>query len=124
MNADPAGRGARHPDDREVTDRIGPLRYVVEGEARRVLADVRIAADPRRLAEGWERRFVADPARAAEAIQLYRAVGYETVADSVRPEDLGGDCGDCLLVAQLHLVTIYTRPAQPGVVPAGEDKPS
>ncbi len=91
---------------------LGPLRVVVEGEARRVLSDAQIAADPERLAQGWERRFIADEVRVAEMVQLYRELGYETVVDPIRPADVDEDCGDCRLVAQLRLKMIYTRPGR------------
>lgn len=91
---------------------LAPLRVVVEGEARRALSDAQIAADPGRLAQGWERRFIADEARVAEAVRLYQELGYETAVDPIRPADVDEDCGDCRLIAQLRLKTIYTRPGR------------
>ena len=67
------------------------------------------APDPRRVAEGWERRFVADEARAAEMMRLYEELGFETVADPIRTEDVSDACGDCRLVAALRFKMIYTR---------------
>lgn len=90
----------------ELARSLGPL---VEHEARRVLSERVLEGDPRRLAEGWERRFMADGRRAEEAIALYEELGYEVCADPVRREDLGDDCDDCQLVALLKFVTIYTR---------------
>ena len=41
-----------------------PLRSIALGEARRVLSDAQIEANPARLAEGWVRRFISDGPRA------------------------------------------------------------
>ena len=57
--------------------------------------------------EGWERRFVAFGERAEEAIQLYRDLGFEVVADPVQPDDMAAECTDCQLVTLFR--TIYTR---------------
>jgi hypothetical protein len=73
--------------------------------------EARFAPDPKRLAEGWERRFVAEATRAAEMAELYRSLGYEVAADPVRPEDVGEECGECRLVAALRFTVIYTRRA-------------
>jgi hypothetical protein len=96
-----------------------PLRVVVEAEARRVLSDSQMAADPERLAQGWERRFIADDARMAEMVRLYQELGYETAVDPIRPGDVGEECGECQLVAQRRLKMIYTRPG-PQREPSGE----
>ena len=98
-----AGAGRRH---------LGSLRVVVEGEARRALSDSLFAPDPERVAQGWQRRFIADGARVAEMVRLYHELGYETVVDPIRPSDMGEDCGDCRLAAQLQFMMIYTRPAR------------
>ena len=113
MSAEPDAPESRHPDARARAPLLGPLRVVVEGEARRVLSDLQIAPDPERLAQGWERRFIADEVRVAEMVDLYRELGYETVVDPIRPADVDEDCGDCRLVAQLRLKMIYTRPRRP-----------
>lgn len=86
--------------------RLGPL---VALEAHRLVSEAAIRPDPRRLAEGWERRFIADGRRAEEAVDLYRELGYEVVADPVRPEDLAGECEACRIVAMLSFKSIYTR---------------
>ncbi|MEK7667286.1 MAG: hypothetical protein AAB409_01410 [Gemmatimonadota bacterium] len=86
--------------------RLSPL---VEAEARRVLSEAQLAADPARVAEGWERRFIADGARAEEAIRLYEELGYEVCADPLEAGDLTGDCDDCQLLMLLGFQTIYTR---------------
>lgn len=103
--------GSAAPDDPRPPDpsELAPLRFVVEGEARRVLSDAQVAPDPRRVAEGWERRFIADETRAAEMMRLYQELGFETAADPIRSEDVGDDCGDCRLVAALRFKMIYTR---------------
>lgn len=81
-------------------------------EAHRARAAEHGAADPARLADGWERRCVADGVRAAELLELYKELGFEVVADPVAGTDIGGeDCGDCQLVAMLRFRVIYTRRA-------------
>jgi hypothetical protein len=71
---------------------LSAFRVVVEAEARRVLSDSQMAADPERLTQGWERRFIADDARVAEMVRLYQELGYETVVDPIRPGDVGEEC--------------------------------
>ena len=68
-----------------------------------------LAADPDRLAQGWEPRFVADEARAQEMARLYRELGYETAVDSVGVRAVRSDCGECPLVTLGLLKLIYTR---------------
>ncbi|OGF22408.1 MAG: hypothetical protein A2V63_10090 [Candidatus Eisenbacteria bacterium RBG_19FT_COMBO_70_11] len=87
----------------------GPLGFIVAGEAQRVLSDAQIEADPARVAEGWERRFVADGARAEEMIALYRELGFEVVADPIRPDHIGDQCESCQLLIRLQFKMIYTR---------------
>ncbi len=88
--------------------RLDALRAIAESEALRALGQQRVRANPERLAAGWERRFVTDATRAAEAVALYQAMGYEVVADPVRPDELGDDCDACALATLFR--TIYTRP--------------
>jgi hypothetical protein len=88
---------------------VRQLGFLVEAEARRALSEAQLEGDPRRIADGWERRFIADRPRAEEAIELYAGMGYEVCADPIMPEELADDCEDCLLVARLRFVTIYTR---------------
>ena len=85
------------------------IRFVVGGEARRALAEAQVEADPARLADGWERRFVADGARCDEMMRLYEELGYEVVADPIRPEQLAGACEDCRLLMGRRFRMIYTR---------------
>lgn len=92
-----------------MTDLPERLGFVVEAEARRVLAEADLRPDPELVAEGWERRFIADEKRAAEATTLYQQLGFEVCARPVRPEELGDDCEDCQLLVRLKFTTIYTR---------------
>jgi hypothetical protein len=103
--------GADHADgaDGAAAGVVKRLGRIVESEARRALEEAQVPANPARIAAGWERRFLADTARAAEAVTLYGALGYETVADPLRQEDLTGDCDDCQLVMLLQYRMIYTR---------------
>lgn len=90
-------------------DPVRPLGAIVESEARRLLNEAQLRADPALTAEGWERRFIADAARATEVAELYRAMGLEVRVEPVRALELGEDCESCELVAQLAFKTIYTR---------------
>jgi hypothetical protein len=72
-------------------------------------------ADPKRVAQGWERRFVTEGSRAGEMMSLYRELGYEVCADPVEPRELDQGCRGCALVAALRFRTIYTR--RPGAGP-------
>ncbi len=87
----------------------GPLSRLVEEEAKRVLSEAQLTADPVLIAEGWERRFVTDGRRAAEAAELYEELGYEVRAETVRREELENECEDCQLVLLMQFKTIYTR---------------
>lgn len=86
-----------------------PLSRLVEEEARRVLSEAQLTADPVLIAEGWERRFVTDRRRAAEAVELYEELGYEVRTERVRREELESECEDCQLVLLMQFKTIYTR---------------
>lgn len=112
MRGEPNPRESPRPDVGGGEPPPGPLRFVVEAEARRVLSDSQLAPDPERLAEGWERRFIADDVRVAEMVRLYQELGYETIVDPIRPADVGQDCGDCGLVAARRLKMICTRPGR------------
>jgi hypothetical protein len=93
---------------------VAPLGRLVRHEAHRLLSEARLAPDPARVADGWERRFVADGSRCDEAMALYRQLGYEVCADPLAPEDLAGECEDCQLVMLLQFKTIYTRARRGG----------
>lgn len=71
--------------------------------------DLNFEADPRLVAEGWERRFMADNQRASEAVELYSSLGYEVRAESISPDELSDECADCQLVICHTYVMIYTR---------------
>jgi len=86
-----------------------PLSRMVEEEARRVLSEAELTADPALVADGWERRFVTDGRRAREVIDLYKELGYEVRAEPVRAEELENDCEDCQLIVLMQFKTIYTR---------------
>ncbi len=86
-----------------------PLSRLVEEEAKRVLSEAQLTADPVLIAEGWERRFVTDGRRAAEVVELYEELGYEVRAETVRREELENECEDCQLVLLMQFRTIYTR---------------
>lgn len=86
-----------------------PLSRLVEEEARRVLSETQLEADPVLVAEGWERRFVTDARRAEEVTELYEDLGYEVRAEPVRPEELENECEDCQLILLMQFKTIYTR---------------
>ena len=100
---------ARSRPEPGATDPVAPLGRLVRHEAGRLLSESRIAPDPGRLADGWERRFIAEGARCEEAMALYRELGFEVVADPLPPEALAGECEDCQLVMALRFRTIYTR---------------
>lgn len=93
----------------DAAQRAEALKHIVEAEARRILSDAELRADPQRVADGWERRFVTDAHRADEVIALYESLGFEVCADPLRPDELGPGCDDCALVAVLRFRTIYTR---------------
>jgi hypothetical protein len=78
------------------------------------LPDFERPPDPRLTAEGWERRFMADGERLAEYLELYTSLGYEVRTETVRPEEISDQCGDCRLIICRLFVTLYTRrPAAP-----------
>lgn len=104
----------RAGEDREADG----LRFVVQGEARRLLSEEQIEANPARLAEGWERRFIADGARAEEMMRLYRELGFEVLAEPIEPEHVTDECEACWLVRRLHFQMIYTRKREPPARPA------
>jgi hypothetical protein len=99
------GRSSRRPET--------PLASIVREEASRAQAQAQIAADPARLAAGWERRFVVEARRAAEYVDLYESLGFEVAADPVRREQVADDCDDCRIALLLEFRTIYTRPRGP-----------
>ena len=81
----------------------------MEREAKRVLSEKQLQADPELVSEGWERRFVADARRAEETMELYEQLGFEVRAEPAQAEELGDDCDGCQLFLLLQFKTIYTR---------------
>lgn len=71
--------------------------------------DIEFPADPKLVAEGWQRRFMADPARVEESTRLYTDLGFEVRAKAIDPTELSELCGDCRLATCKAYVTIYTR---------------
>jgi hypothetical protein len=95
-----AGRGAAQRRRSAPPSAAGAARRPGRGDA---------VPDPARIADGWTLRFVADRARADEVIRLYRELGFEVVADPMRPKNVSPRCGDCRLVTALQFQMIYTR---------------
>jgi hypothetical protein len=98
---------ADSPDKRSELDALASM---VRSEGHRVLSEEALSADPARIADGWERRFIADGKRAEEAVELYKSLGFDVVADPVKADPHDTDCADCQVVMALQFKTIYTRP--------------
>jgi len=95
-------QSSRSPEER--------LLALVRAEEKRVLSEAQLAADPARLAEGWERRFVIERPRVAELIRLYEASGYEAVADPLRAAASSEEgCAECPVAGALEFCMVYTR---------------
>ena len=88
---------------------VRQLGMFVEREAKRVLSEQQLQADPELVSEGWERRFVADARRAEEAMELYEQLGFEVRAEPAQTEELPDDCVDCQLLLMFQFKTVYTR---------------
>ena len=87
----------------------GPLEALVRAEAARVAAEARVRSDPSRLAEGWQRRFMVEARRTDEYVRVYEALGFETLVEPVRPDQVDADCGDCRVLLFSEFRLIYTR---------------
>ena len=85
------------------------LGFIVEQEARRILAEEQLKPNPALAAEGWQRRFIADARQTKEAITLYTELGFEVHTEPLRAEEMGDECEDCQVLALLQFQTIYTR---------------
>ena len=57
---------------------------------------------------GWHRRYVGGPPRLDEQIALYRSLGHEVRVESLSPEEIREECGDCALALSFFKV-VYTR---------------
>ena len=73
------------------------------------LPDRERPANPKLVAEGWERRFMADGRRLNEYVELYTALGFEVHTEMIQPEEIGPECTDCRLIICRQFVTLYTR---------------
>ncbi len=89
--------------------KIVKIDALLTRSSRRSLSEAQLQPDPALVADGWERRFTADSQRAAEAIELYTKLGYEVRVESLRPEEITGECEGCHSLATLEFKTIYTR---------------
>ncbi|MEJ2343436.1 MAG: hypothetical protein P8Y10_14710 [Gemmatimonadales bacterium] len=58
--------------------------------------------------EGWIRRFVGGPPRLLEIREVYETLGHEVRLETLSPEELAEECGDCRLALELFRV-VYTR---------------
>jgi hypothetical protein len=62
---------------------------------------------------GWLRRFVGGPPRLQEFVTLYESLGYEVHLEPQPADELGEECGDCILALVIFRV-VYTRPKPKG----------
>ena len=58
--------------------------------------------------EGWIRRFVGGPPRLLEVREVYEMLGHEVRLETLSPEELAKECGDCRLALELFRV-VFTR---------------
>jgi len=89
----------------------GGIDFGADQSVERYLRE-EFSADPKLIAEGWERRFTASANRVNEYIDLYSGMGYDVRAEPIRPEEVDPDCGDCGLILHRLIVTLYTRKRQ------------
>ena len=94
------------PEHDDTARRLGK---VVQGEARRRLAERQLRPDPELIAKGWQQRFTADLQRTEEAVELYRDLGFEVHTEPVQFSEEWEDCQDCMLLMQMGFKVIYTR---------------
>lgn len=97
----------RRPDESKQSARR--LGFVVQQEAQRILSEAQLQPDPELAAAGWERRFTADGRRAQEMVELYTQLGYEVHLEPVQADAFEDECEQCVVLALLEFVTIYTR---------------
>jgi hypothetical protein len=95
----------------KVQENCPPENLAAPDEMGQILIspDIEFPADPKLVAEGWQRRFMADPSRVEESTRLYADLGFEVRAEAIDPGELSELCGDCRLATCLAYVTIYTR---------------
>ncbi|HEX8729411.1 MAG TPA: hypothetical protein VF739_12350 [Ktedonobacterales bacterium] len=78
------------------------------------MSQVDTPCDPTLEREGWTRRFTAIGARLQEAIDLYRALGFEIRLEPAEPraDELADQaaCAQCFVMSLAR--TVYTRPSQ------------
>jgi hypothetical protein len=80
-----------------------------------LLVTPRTAEKDSRLAEeGWTRRFVGGPPRLREVRELYESLGQEVRFETLSPEELAEECGDCRLALELFRVVYTRRPVGEG----------
>lgn len=61
--------------------------------------------------QGWIRRFVGAPPRLQEVRELYESLGLEVRFETLSPDELTEECGDCALALALFRVIYTRRPA-------------
>ena len=64
--------------------------------------------------EGWVKQFVADEPRLSEAVETYKAIGFEVHLEPL-PMDENCDIGECRICFKENperYRVIYTRPAK------------
>lgn len=107
---DPRKAAARGAGGR-VTDAtsVRGLGAIVEGEARCMSSEAHLHPDPARVAGACKRHLLTDAVWAAGAVELYESLGFEVVADPVRPEEIGEACDTCRLLVLMQFRTIYAH---------------
>jgi hypothetical protein len=60
--------------------------------------------------QGWVRQFTADEPRLSEAVEEYRALGFEVLLEPLDPQEMQeGGCNRCLMAQCDRYKVIYTR---------------
>ncbi len=60
-------------------------------------------------AQGWTRQFSASQPRLDEAVQEYRALGFEVLIEPVDTNPSDGACAACVAENPEYVKVIYTR---------------
>jgi hypothetical protein len=84
------------------------MNPVAEPEFEPFLTPRTAEKDAELAGEGWARRFVGGPPRLREVRELYESLGHEVRFETLSPEELAEECGDCRLALELFRV-VYTR---------------